>query len=372
VAWRTDIASTSTVKYGTTPLLDSQRLDPAMTVQHAVPLDGLEPDTIYYYHVMSNGQPLTSPKAFSTAKPPSQRNFTFAVFGDSGTGSRPQFAIAAAVQAESPDFVLVTGDVLYGHAERANLISRGLLDDYEWNTDLTEPEFWDPYYFLPYQEIVNNTCVFTATGNHDFGIENTLYLPHNNPLETERFYSFNYGHGRIIAIDSNVAAVGRIYQPKEEQLQWLRANLEEANQDPDIAWKIVFLHHGPFSSGQRNPNRPEAAITKIYVPIFEEFGVDVVFAGHDHAYERSCLVFYGNCTAPDEQGILYVVTGGGGHPVLHPDVCRGDCPWPRFRAEAHHFVHVTVEGDTLTGRAIDVDGEVIDTFVVRKGAGGGG
>ena len=69
---------------------------------------------------------------------------------------------------------------------------------------------------------------------------------------------------------------------------------------------------------------------------------------------------------PDGDGVLYIVTGGGGHAVLHEDECEDGCPWSRFRASVHHFVNVAVEGNTLTGRAIAIDGTVIDNFTVLK------
>ena len=78
------------------------------------------------------------------------------------------------------------------------------------------------------------------------------------------------------------------------------------------------------------------------------------------------LRIQGRCATPSEDGVLYIVTGGGGHSTLHEDECGPGCPWSRFRASVHHFVNVVVEGNTLRGQAIKIDGTVIDNFTVLK------
>ena len=94
--------------------------------------------------------------------------------------------------------------------------------------------------------------------------------------------------------------------------------------------------------------------------------MDIVFGGHDHTYERTCPIIYGSCAAPTEDGILYIVTGGGGHPILHPNECDSDCLWSEFRSSVFHFVQVEIQGKTLTGKAIEIDGTVFDTFLIEQ------
>jgi len=51
------------------------------------------------------------------------------------------------------------------------------------------------------------------------------------------------------------------------------------------------------------------------VPLFEQYGVDMVFNGHDHHYERTCPIRAGQCSSAQEGGVVYYVTGGGGAPL---------------------------------------------------------
>jgi len=109
VAWRTDIPATTGIRYGLSPELVGDFFDPTMTVQHAITLVGLVPNTTYFYQVLSNGRALMPPTTFTTSKSPDQQSFAFAVFGDSGAGTSFQFAIASLLQAANPEFLIHTG-----------------------------------------------------------------------------------------------------------------------------------------------------------------------------------------------------------------------------------------------------------------------
>ena len=368
VGWKTDVAATSSVKYGTTPLMDSQQADANTRFQHAVTLHGLEPDTKYFYQVISNRQAMAPPSTFTTNQSAISSDFSFSVFGDTGVGGLPQFGIASQLMDVHSNFLLHTGDVIYHHRNRAHLIEMGLVDGYDFNPPLTDFEAWDSYYFLPYRDIVKSKCIFTSLGNHDCPkcYTEALHLPSNNPANSEIYYSFNYGRAHIIALDSNQSA-GKPGHTDTAQFMWLREDLRNASQDPEIDWIFVFFHHAPFASGPVNidPISRGRFMADFYVPLFEEFGVDVVFGGHDHVYERTCPMIKNSCAPPDKRGILYIVTGGGGHPQLEPNICEADCLWSQFRLPAFHFVQVNVQGDNLTGEAIGIDGKVFDTFSVE-------
>lgn len=284
IAWRTPRNTTSTVTYGSTPAMHLVLGDSTPTTSHAVKVDELEPNTRYYYRAFSEGLPLTSVKSFRTAKTPEQESFSFAVFGDSGIGSPAQFGIASIVDAMDPEFILHTGDVI--------------------QTD-GRPEHWDPFYFVPYRNMLDSICIFTTIGNHDAATpgeyEEALYLPHNNPEGSELYYSFAWGNTHFVSLNSLVRTSAGT--DLANMLDWLRADLEQASQDPNILWKIVFTHNPPFSSHTPAPREaigagvpPESnrvirnLFQGLFSPIFEQFGVDIVFAGHDHTYERTCPI----------------------------------------------------------------------------------
>ena len=107
------------------------------------------------------------------------------------------------------------------------------------------------------------------------------------PDGIERWYSFDWGDVHFVALDSE--RTGPV------QAAWLDADLT-ANQLP---WTIVYWHKPPFSSGEHGS---DGATRAQFVPILEKHKVPLVLNGHDHDYER---------TTP-QNGVTYVVTGGGG------------------------------------------------------------
>ena len=118
------------------------------------------------------------------------------------------------------------------------------------------------------------------------------------------------------------------------QYRWLEAELKsEAYQQ--ATWRIAYFHHPPFTAGRYND---DSQIKQYLLPLFETGGLDMVFSGHSHAYERYA-----------HQGIQYIVTGGGGTQVapLKPDTE----PPLRIVGESalHHCIlDVDVPNRTLT------------------------
>ena len=121
------------------------------------------------------------------------------MIGDSGTGSTAQYAVADRMVALDPQFVLHTGDVVYPD---------GQADGY------------DPFFFQPYQALARRAPIFPTLGNHDYSSRagqpylDAFYLPHNNPANTERYYSFDWGNAHFTALDFNTG-------PDADQLAWL-------------------------------------------------------------------------------------------------------------------------------------------------------
>ncbi|MHC1592049.1 MAG: hypothetical protein ACXQS8_08175, partial [Candidatus Helarchaeales archaeon] len=86
------------------------------------------------------------------------------------------------------------------------------------------------------------------------------------------------------------------------------------------------------------------------------YGVDVVFQGHDHHYERMLV-----------NGIYYFVTGGGGGPLDFYMPWEIQRTWSTYKLLFHHYMTADVNGNVLTLRAVRVDGFVMDTIQIVKG-----
>jgi predicted phosphodiesterase len=323
VVWRTDQPGSSRVDYGVGAYTRSLEL-PDPTTEHVVTLTDLITGTEVLYRVSTDGVELAS-GSFRTASSPDQ-TFTFAVIGDSGTGSSAQAAVADRMVVLDPDFVLHTGDVVYPD---------GQADGY------------DPFFFRPYQALARRAPIFPTLGNHDYHSQrgqpylDAFYLPHNNPANTERYYSFDWGNAHFTALDFNTG-------PDPDQLEWLRNDLAST----DKPWKIVFYHQAIYSSGPHGYEGWVEAKRALLAPIFEQYDVDIVFNGHDHDYERIQPI----------NGVQYIVSGGGGASV-YPVVPQS---FSAYAESTHHMVFVSVDDCTLTLQSVKPDGTVFDSTTLSK------
>jgi hypothetical protein len=109
------------------------------------------------------------------------------------------------------------------------------------------------------------------------------------------------------------------------------------------------LHRSPYGSSRHGG---DDLVRYDLEPVFTRHGVDLVFAGHDHVYER---------TVPT-RGVTYVVSGGGGRRLYPAGKGRlTACP-----KSAHHAVLVRVDGDNLSLEAKEPDGTVFDRFYLLR------
>jgi predicted phosphodiesterase len=323
IVWRTDLPGSSRVDYGVGDYTHSiDQSNP--TTEHVITLTDLLTGTEVLYRVSTNGVELAG-GSFRTAPGP-DRPFSFAVIGDSGTGSTAQHAVADRMVALDPQFVLHTGDVVYPD---------GQADGY------------DPFFFEPYQALARRTPIFPTLGNHDYHIQNgqpyldAFYLPHNNPANTERYYSFDWGNAHFTALNFNTG-------PDSEQLEWLRDDLAST----DKPWKFVFYHQAIYSSGPHGYESWVEAKRQLLAPIFEQFDVDIVFNGHDHDYERTQPI----------NSVLYIVSGGGGASLYQVNPQS----FSAYAETTYHTAFVTVDGCTLTLQAVKPDGTVFDSTTLTK------
>jgi 3',5'-cyclic AMP phosphodiesterase CpdA len=161
------------------------------------------------------------------------------------------------------DFVIMLGDNMYGSERPQDFASK----------------FERPYAAL----LALKVPFYAALGNHDDPTQR-YYKPFN--MNGERYYTFTKGDARFFALDSNY-----MDQP---QLKWLEQQLAASNS----RWKVAFFHHPLYSSGGRHGSATD--LRALVEPLFVKYGVDVVFTGHEHFYER----------IKPQKGIYYFIEGG--------------------------------------------------------------
>jgi len=306
-------------------------------------LTGLEPGQTYPYAIFLGRRRLAQ-EELRTNKC-SGEPFTFIVFGDSGKGTQQQYRLAAQMAARQPDFILHTGDLIYSQGERRNYRNR---------------------FFAPYRELIRRVNFWPSIGNHDVfePIDASPYfdvfeLPENGPptVSPEHNYWFDYASARIAVIDSELDEATL----RDAVAPWLQGVLTEA----DTFWKFVVFHRPPYTAGAHLPSE---VIQRAIVPVLESTGVDLVFNGHDHMYERTHPI-RGGKLAEDGNGVVYVVSGAGGAMLYEALPPEQRPPYlAALHNEVHSFTHVSVNGDELTLEQIALDGEILDRWALRKPA----
>ncbi len=317
IVWETDEAAHSVVEYGLTQEYGEVVSAAIPATKHVVSLTGLAPYTTYHYRVGTSEGALIGDNTFRTAADPRQTTFSFAVLGETRTNDDNHRLVVESIIAARPDFYLHLGDMV---------------------GDGSSLEEWEIFFQIE-AELLSHVPIFSSLGNHERNHHNyyeVFYLPNN-----ERWYSFDYGHAHFVCLQIDGFSS---YGQGTEQYFWLEEDLASTEQP----WKFVFFHVPPYSSG---PHGGDLQVRAALHPLFVRHGVDIVFNGHDHDYERSVA-----------DGVTYVVTGGGGAALYGK--------WNVNEASIYfestlHFVSISLAGDTLTSKGVRPDGTEFDPFVLN-------
>ena len=260
--------------------------------------------------------PLTLPN-----KPDSLK---FWVMGDFGTGKREQYQLAEQMERVRTQFpfvlMLTVGDNIYGGSRPRDLVNK---------------------FERPYKPLLDGGVKFHASlGNHDsrqqsvyepFNMGGKTYYTFKGPKESVRFYALETSY-----LDP-------------AQLQWIERELDNSGDD----WKIPYFHHPLYSSGGRHGS--DLPKRKVLEPLFIKYGVSVVFAGHDHVYER----------VKPQNGIVHFVVGSSGQ--LRRGNLDKDTGFTDFaNATEHAFLAVEISGDEMFFNAVSRTGKVIDSGVIVR------
>jgi len=246
----------------------------------------------------------------------------FAAIGDMGTGEGPQYEVANrmnAVRQEFPfDFVIMLGDNIYGGSK---------------------PKDFERKFEQPYKALLDASVKFYASlGNHD-NTNERFYKFFN--MNGANYYTFKKGNVRFFALDSNYMDA--------KQLAWLEKELQNSGTSD---WKICFFHHPLYSSGRTHGSSIE--LRSLIEPLFIKYGVEAVFSGHDHVYER----------VKPEKGIYYFTEGSSGQ--LRPNGLAQKGMTDRGFASDRTFMLVEVAGDVLYFETLSRGGAVVDSGELRR------
>jgi len=306
-------------------------------VLHEVKVDDLTPGTKYEFYVDMNtadfGRIKSRVLSFTTPLENSD-SVTFAVYGDSRSNPLDHRKVAMAIAegfADKLDFCIHTGD----------LVGDGLVFD-----------SWAEEYFNPAEQLIARVPLYPVLGNHERNSDH--YFNYFNLPGNERWYSFERGPVHLTCLDSYSSL-----RPDSDQYNWLKNDLANCSTE----WKVVALHTPFFSSGPHGklnkdkiPAEKEMADLQEYImPLLEEYGVSMVFSGHDHLYERS-----------KKGDIYYVISGGGGAPLHNTQVNLDQNPYSQIFFSKYHYCIVEATQETFNLAVYDTDGNIIDEVKLTK------
>jgi hypothetical protein len=266
----------------------------------------------------SNGAPKTN-GTLKVSLPTRPDSVRFAIIGDTGSGTEKQQQIADMMvryrQIFPFEFVLMMGDNLYGG---------------ETTKD------YDKKFESVYKVLLDAKLKFYATlGNHD---EANQRLYENFNMNGKEYYSFKKGNAAFFALNSN-------YMDKK-QVDWLEDQLSKSKSE----WRICFFHHPPYSSGKAHGS--DMQLREVVEPIFVKHGVNVVFTGHEHFYER----------LKPQKGIHYFISGAGGK-LRAGDVGASPLSAKWFDQDMS-FMLVEIVDDKMYFDVISRTGKTVDTGII--------
>lgn len=389
VRWRTSSPSDSRVRYGTAQgSLNSTADNASSTTEHMVQLDGLSPNTKYFYSIGTSGATLAGDDAnhYFFTSPTGSKSTRVWALGDAGTANSDQRAVRDAYYnftgSRHTDLWLMLGDNAYNNG--------------------TDAEFQGAVFENMYEAMLMKSVLWPTRGNHDRAAEgstmayyNIFSLPTHGEAGglssgTEAYYSIDYGNIHFICLESTS---GALRSANSAMWTWLESDLSSN----DKTWTIAFWHHPPYSKGSHNSDSEGELVDmrQRANPILEAGGVDLVLSGHSHSYERSFLVdgHYGtsgtlnatmlvdagdgrtdgsgayskNSTSPTPHaGAIYIVAGssgktGGGslnHPVMYASF------------NTLGSVVLDISGNHLNAMFLDSNGARKDYFTMEKQDGG--
>ena len=345
VVWQMEDTQECTIEWGvdtTYSMGSAQTTEYGTEHMHSYTITGLSPATKYCYQVSCAGTYL--PGDFYSAPEEGASSVSLMVYGDTRTNYTVHDSVAALMvsqyeaQPEYQTLVLATGDLVVFGAEEVSWQNQFFRDDM---TNMRQRM----------REVPFTSCL----GNHELyesgytGVDMDtplfgMYFPY--PYVDRRYWSFDYGPVHVTVVDQYPGDYDP-YGPGllwDAELAWIESDLSSTSKE----WKLVVLHEPGWSNGAEHENNPD--VQELLQPLCEEYGVQMVFAGHNHSYGRAC-----------KNGVHHITTGGGGAPLRTP---KPGYPNVITAFMTYHFCMLDIDQDILSMIVVDWEGATIDSFTI--------
>jgi hypothetical protein len=290
----------------------------------------------------------------SAATSSSGGSLDFFALGDFGTGNEHQRKVGRQMIAyagrigKKPEALLMLGDNFYGPMP-------GGVECNRWQRDFSDiypgSEFPGPCYAIlgnhDYHDHPGNVVEMEYAkkpGGTRWTMPHHYYrldLPAENPQVTLLMIDTDWK-----TINSRIHGEGPCWMEEEErmaQMTWLKEQLASKR----AKFTVVAGHH-PVYSESTHGDTPE--LVSDLAPLLQEDGVHVYLCGHDHDLQHLEL---------DGQKTSFVLSGGGGQELSgHRELRPNSAVF-----QVHGFSHLSLEGDSITVRHINSDGQIVHAFV---------
>jgi hypothetical protein len=408
INWGTDRSAISgSVKYGTVG--SSCATNTVAATRTGITVNGvaeyqwkatinLATNTQYCYRVYLKTTDLlgtdASPTFWSKIPKGSTTAFTFAVLGDIGRTTSSgvnleQAAVMSRLASSGARFALGTGDTAYDLGSQANY--GDLFQTGRAISTIFGPDYWTkPGRSIPF---------FNALGNHGYNSTFLNVWPQDNAVATSggrygmetycckngtasksypsAWYAFDVGVARFYVLDAawpdSNFGTGTPYQndyayhwtPTSAEYQWLENDLATHS----TRLKFAVFHYPLYSDTSKQPSDPWLQGSSGLEGLLNRYGVDMVFNGHAHVYERN---------RADSGGMVSYITGGGGAELSPISSCNSfdayavgwsviknagsacNAPVPTSPSQVFHFLLVSVSGSQVTVTPTDSTGRTFD------------
>ncbi|XP_072950417.1 purple acid phosphatase 15-like isoform X1 [Typha angustifolia] len=310
---------------------------------HHVRLTGLKAGTVYYYRCGDPSIPaMSNIHSFKTMPVSAPRSYPprIALVGDLGLTYNTTSTVDH-MRSNKPDLIVLIGDVSYADLYLTNGTGT---DCYHCTFKKTTPIHesyqtrWDDWARFM-EPLISEVPIMVVEGNHEIEeqVGSKIFEAYSSRFAfpsyesgsfSTFYYSYNAGGIHFIMLGAYTS-----YNRTGEQYKWLERDL--ANVDRTVTPWLIATWHPPWYSTYRSHYKEAECMRVEMEELLYLHGVDIVFSGHVHAYERSNRVY--NYTL-DPCGPVYITIGDGGNrenvATSHADD-PGNCPEPLSTHDKH-------------------------------------